>query len=31
MRGHIPILVAIWLMQFVNYIDRVVVGFAVRR
>lgn len=28
MRGKLAILVAIWLMQFVNYIDRVVVGFA---
>ncbi len=28
MRGKHTILVAIWLMQFVNYVDRVVVGFA---
>ncbi len=28
MRGSFPILVAIWFMQFVNYVDRVVVGFA---
>ena len=28
MRGSIQILVAIWLLQFVNYVDRVVVGFA---
>jgi len=27
-RGQLPILVAIWLMQFVNYVDRVVVSFA---
>jgi sugar phosphate permease len=28
MQGKYSILIAIWLMQFVNYIDRVVVGFA---
>ena len=28
MRGRLSILVAIWLLQFVNYVDRVVVGFA---
>lgn len=28
MRGNIQVLVAIWLMQFVNYVDRVVIGFA---
>jgi len=28
MRRNFSILVAIWLLQFVNYVDRVVVGFA---
>ncbi len=28
MRGKFSILLAIWLMQFVNYVDRVVVSFA---
>ena len=28
MRGNFSVLGAIWLLQFVNYVDRVVVGFA---
>lgn len=28
MRGNAKLLIAIWVMQFVNYADRVVVSFA---